>query len=55
MSIVGISDTKWFGKDLYYIEGYMILHSSHPLPVDDSSVVQNEGVGVVLGREMAPA
>ena len=35
VSIAGISETKWFGKDLYDVEGYMILHSGHPLPDDD--------------------
>ena len=39
MSITGISETKWFGKDLYDVEGYMILHSGCPLPGDDRPMV----------------
>ena len=55
VSIAGISETKWFGKDLYDVEGYMILHSGRPLPDDDSPMVRNEGVGIVLDREMTAA
>ena len=55
VSIAGISETKWFGKNLYDVEGYVILHSGRPLPDDDSPMVQNEGVGIVLGREMTAA
>ena len=48
VSIAGISETKWFGKDLYDVEGYMILHSGRPLPDDDSPMVLNEQKGLVL-------
>ena len=33
----------------------MILHSGHPLQGDDSPMVRNEGVGIVLDREMTAA
>ena len=55
VSIAGINETKWFGKDLYDVEGYMILHSGRPLPDDDSPMVRNEGVGIVLDCEMTAA
>ena len=55
VSIAGISETKWFGKDLYDVEGYIILHSGRPLPDNDSPMVQNEGVGIVLDCEMTAA
>ena len=55
VSIASISETKWLGKDLYDVEGYMILHSGYPLPDDDSPMVRNEGVGIVLDREMIAA
>ena len=31
MNITGISETKWFGKAIYEVEGYTILHSGHPI------------------------
>ena len=55
MSIAGINETKWFGKDLCDVEGYLILHSGRPLPDDDSPMVQDEGVGTVLDHEMTAA
>ena len=55
VSIAGISENKWFGKDLYDVEGYMILHSGRPLPEYDSPMVWNEGVGIVLDREITAA
>ena len=55
VSTAGISDTKWFGKDLCDVEGYMILYSGCPLPDDDSPMVRDEGVGIVLDREMTAA
>ena len=48
VSIAGISDTKWFGKDLCDVEGYMILHSGRPLPDDDSPMVGMKGLVLCL-------
>ena len=55
VSIAGIRETKWFGKDLYDVEGYIILHSGCPFPGDDSPMVRNEGVGIMLDHEMTTA
>ena len=55
LSIAGISETKWFGKDLYDVEGFMILHSGRPLPDNDSPMMRNEGVGIVLNNKMTAA
>ena len=53
--IANISETMWFVRDLYDVERYSILHSGRPLPDDDSPIVQDEGVGIELGREMTAA
>ena len=55
VSITGISETKWFRKDLYDVEGYTILHSGRQLPDDDSPMVLDEGVGIVFDHEMTAA
>ena len=32
MEVVGISETKWFGQDMYDVGGFLILHSGRPVP-----------------------
>ena len=32
MEVVGISETKWFGQDMYDVGGFLILHSWRPVP-----------------------
>ena len=54
MSVTGISETKWFGQAVYQVEGYTILHSGRPVP-DESPLLRNEGVGIVLEPAMASA
>ncbi len=51
MSIIGISETKWFGQEKYEVD--VILHSGRPVPVGDEAVERNEGVGIVLDPVMA--
>ena len=53
MSVTGISETKWFGSAVYNVDGYLILHSGHPIPGDGEKVERNEGVGIVLDPCMA--
>ena len=36
MSVVGISETKWFGSAVYDVDGYTILHSGRPVPAEGS-------------------
>ena len=45
--VTGISETKWFGKAVYEVEGYSILHSGRPVP-SEAPMARNEGVAVVL-------
>ena len=52
--MAGISETKWFGKAVYVVEGYTILHSGRPLP-EESPMVRNEGVGIVLDPALTVA
>ena len=54
VSVTGISDTKWFGQAVYQVEGYTILHSGRPVPVE-SPLRRNEGVGIVLDPSLAAA
>ena len=48
LKLVAISETKWFGQDVYNIEGYTILHSGCSVPRSGEAVDRNEGVGIVL-------
>ena len=55
INIAGISETKWFGQDIYEVEGYTILHSGRPIPGDTDAVERNEGVGIVLDPQLKEA
>ena len=48
MSVVCISETKWFGSAVYDIDGYLILHSGRPVPGEGVKVERNEGMAIVL-------
>ena len=49
ISVVGIQETKWFGKDVWpAVEGFMFLHSGRPLLVSGEDAAHNEGVGILL-------
>ena len=54
MGVTGISETKWFGQAVYQVEGYTILYSGRPVPVQ-SPLLRNEGVGIVLDPALAAA
>ena len=54
VNIADISETIWFGQDVYEVEGHVILHSGCPLP-DESPMEHGEGVGVVLDPAMTTA
>ena len=53
VSVAGIQETKWFGKDMWPVGRYTFLHSGRPLPGDQERASRSEGVGIVLG-EKAP-
>ena len=55
INIAAISETKWFGQNIYEIEGYTILHSGRPVPGDGDIIERNEGVGIVLDPLLADA
>ena len=46
VSIAGIQETRWFGKDVWPEDGCVLLHSSRPLPVSGDKALRNEGVGI---------
>ena len=51
----GISETQWFGNDIYDIEDHTILHSGRPLPGDGDHARRGEGVGLILSPEATRA
>ena len=57
MNLTGISETKWFGHEVYNIDGFTLLHSGRPVPdrANGEAVVRNEGVGIVLDPQMSEA
>ena len=55
INIAGISETEWFGQDMYEVEGYTILHSGRPIPGDTDIMERSEGVGIVLDPHLAEA
>ena len=38
MRIVCISETKWFGDDVYEVDGFTVLHSGHSVPQSSDAV-----------------
>ena len=48
MSIKCISETKWFGNDVYKVDGFIVLHSGHSVPQSSDAVQCGEGVAIVL-------
>ena len=48
VAIAGIQETKWFGKDMWTVYGYTLLHSGRALPDETDPQVRNEGVGILL-------
>ena len=55
MGITCISETKWFGKDVYEINGYIVLHSGHDLPGSGDALQCDEGVAIVLDAVLSVA
>ena len=54
MNLTTISEKKGFGKVIYQVEGYTILHSGQLLP-SESPLIRNEGVGIVLDSVLTAA
>ena len=55
VSVPGIQETKWFGKDVWPVGGCTFLHSGRPLPGDQKRASRNEGVGIVLDEKATVA
>ena len=54
-SIVCISETKWFGDDVYEVDGFTVLHSGRSVPQSGDAIQRGEGVAIVLDPLMATA
>ena len=52
MNVVGVSETERFGRDIYDVDGFLILHSGRPVPGTGEKVERNEGVGIVMNPSM---
>ena len=50
-----ISETKWFGNNMYEVEDHLILHSGRTTPGTGEQVQRGEGVGIVLSPEAIKA
>ena len=49
MGVVCISETKWFGIDVYEVGGFMVLHSVvYSIPQAGDTIQRGEGVAIVL-------
>ena len=48
MSIACISETKWFGDDIYEVDGYTAIYLGHSVPQSGDAVQHGEGVAIVL-------
>ena len=46
---------KWFGQDVYEVDGFILVHSSKPIPADGEPVQRNAGVSILLNPTMAAA
>ena len=55
VSVAGIQETKWFGKDTWTVDGYTLLHTGRTLPDEGDSSVRNEGGDILLDRHAAVA
>ena len=55
VSVAGIQESKWFGKDVWSAEGYTFLHSGCPLPIASDRGLRNEGVKIALDAKATAA
>ena len=52
MGVVCNSETKWFGSDVYEVDGFTVLYSSHNLLGPGNALQCSEGVAVLLDPVM---
>ena len=55
ISIAGVSETKWFGNDIYSVDGFTVLHSGRTEPGHGQPVERGEGVAVILDEDASKA
>ena len=55
VAVAGIQETKWFGQDVWNVDGCTLLHSGRTLPGDGEPFIRNEGVGIVLDQHATAA
>jgi len=55
MSMVGISETKWFGQAVYLVDGYTVVHSGRPVPGAGDVAQHGEVVDVVFDPVLSEA
>ena len=46
---------KWFGRGVYEVDGFVMVHSGRSLPTGDDPALRNEGVGIVMSSAVATA
>ena len=49
--VAAISETKWFGDNMYEVEDHVILHSGCWLLGKGETLKRGEGVGIVLSHD----
>ena len=55
MSVAGIQEIKWFGKDVWPVGRYTFVHLGCPLLGDQERATRNEGVGIPLEEKATVA
>ena len=50
-----ISETKWFGDDIYKVDGFAVLHSGHDVPQSGDAIQHGERVAIALDPLLATA
>ena len=50
IAVTGISETKWFGNDIYDLGSHTIKHADREVPNVSESCNRGEGVGMVLAH-----
>jgi len=49
VSVADVQETKWFGCDVWpSAEGYIMLHSGRSVPLDGTTAIRREDVGIIL-------
>ena len=49
VSVAGLQETRWFGKDIWpAVGGWTLLHSGRPVPGAGEKLARQEGVGIML-------